>query len=140
MKEKGDLVHLGDTHSVNGIMYLSNKRTRLIVESINSQLLRFKECLSSLLANTTLQPRSTTTKVDGKTAFLNGKLKEEVYVVQPDGFVVLIIKKSLTAKEAYMDKQARELDFRSTNPHVFSDADHAGCFDTRKSTSGGIQF
>ncbi|GJY24550.1 retrovirus-related pol polyprotein from transposon TNT 1-94, partial [Tanacetum coccineum] len=46
-------------------------------------------------------------QMDVKTTFLNGPMKEEVYVAQPDGF---------------------------------SDADHAGCIDTRKSTSEGIQF
>nr|GFA52345.1 retrovirus-related Pol polyprotein from transposon TNT 1-94 [Tanacetum cinerariifolium] len=73
-------------------------------------------------------------QMDVKTAFLNGPLKEEVYVAQPDGFVdpdhpekVYRLRKAL-----YGLKQASRV--------CFSDADHARCIDTRKSTSGGIQF
>ncbi|GJS54769.1 retrovirus-related pol polyprotein from transposon TNT 1-94 [Tanacetum coccineum] len=49
---------------------------------------------------------------------------EEVYVSQPDGFVD-------------PDHPEKDSGFELTD---FSDADHAGCIDTRKSTSGGIQF
>nr|GEU55445.1 retrovirus-related Pol polyprotein from transposon TNT 1-94 [Tanacetum cinerariifolium] len=96
--------------------------------------------------------------MDMKIAFLNGPLKEEVYVAQPDGFVdpdhpekVYRLRKAL-----YGLKQAPRA--WTSNPPIptrylyqsgqgssfglkaFSDADHAGCIDSRKSTSGGIQF
>ncbi|GJX16549.1 retrovirus-related pol polyprotein from transposon TNT 1-94 [Tanacetum coccineum] len=70
-------------------------------------------------------------QMDVKMAFLNGPLKEEVYVAQPDGFVDPdhLRKFYRLRKLLYEFKQLQ-------NP----DADHAGYVDTRKSTYGGIQF
>ncbi|GKB21714.1 ribonuclease H-like domain-containing protein [Tanacetum coccineum] len=139
-------------------------------------------------------------QMDVKTAFLNGPLKEEVYVAQPEGFVdpdnpekVYLLRKALyglkQAPRAWYDELSNFLmskgfskdlvqavcyctryQARPTQKHLkevkrifkylkgtinmglwypkdygfeltaFSDADHAGCLDTRKSTSGGIQF
>nr|GEV02249.1 retrovirus-related Pol polyprotein from transposon TNT 1-94 [Tanacetum cinerariifolium] len=109
-----------------------------------------------------------------KTAFLNGELKEEVYVYQPEGFVdpdrltlVYHLKKAL-----YGLKQAPQAWYQAspTKKHLealkrvfqylretinwgfwypkdiamaltaYADADHAGCQDTRRSTSGSAQF
>nr|GFA78136.1 Gag-Pol polyprotein [Tanacetum cinerariifolium] len=85
-------------------------------------------------------------QMDVKTTFLYGPLKEEVYVNQPDGFVdpyhpdkVYRLKKAL-----YGLKQApRPVGTPTATKHLdadLSDLDHAGCLDSRKSTSGGIQF
>ncbi|GJV65197.1 retrovirus-related pol polyprotein from transposon TNT 1-94 [Tanacetum coccineum] len=145
-------------------------------------------------------------QMDVKMAFLNGPLKEEVYVTQPDGFVdpdhpekVYRLRKALyglkQAPRAWYDELSNflmskgftkgtidptlftirygedillvqiyvdDIIFRTSDPPIpkrgtinmglwylkdsgfeltaFSDADHAGCIDTRKSTSGGIQF
>nr|GEZ22574.1 hypothetical protein [Tanacetum cinerariifolium] len=113
--------------------------------------------------------------MDVKTVFLNGNLREEVYVSQPDGFVdqdnpnhVYKLKKALyglkQAPRAWYDMLSSFLisqDFSkgSVDPTLFirrngndllldssvaltafADADHAGCQDTRHSTSGSVQF
>ncbi|GKA59560.1 retrovirus-related pol polyprotein from transposon TNT 1-94 [Tanacetum coccineum] len=85
--------------------------------------------------------------MDFKMAFLNGELKEEVYVSQPEGFVdqdnpshVYKLKKAL-----YGLKQAPRAWYDMLSSFLISqqfskDADHAGCKDTRHSTSGSAQF
>ncbi|GJQ95897.1 retrovirus-related pol polyprotein from transposon TNT 1-94 [Tanacetum coccineum] len=86
-------------------------------------------------------------QMDVKTAFLNGLLKEEVYVAQPEGFVdpdhpekVYLLRKALyglkQAPRAWYDELSNFL----MSKGFTKDADHAGCIDTHKSTSGGIQF
>ncbi|GJV41547.1 retrovirus-related pol polyprotein from transposon TNT 1-94 [Tanacetum coccineum] len=89
-------------------------------------------------------------QMDVKTAFLNGPLKEEVYVAQPDGFVdpdhpdkVYRLRKALyglkQAPRAWYDELSKFLISKGFTK-AFSDVDHAGCLDTHKSTSRGIQF
>nr|GEZ01037.1 hypothetical protein [Tanacetum cinerariifolium] len=126
-------------------------------------------------------------QMDVKTTFLNGPLKEDVYVAQLDEFVypdhpekVYRLRKALyglkQAPKAWYDELSKFLtskdadlsgnpidqtDYRSrigslmyltsSRPDIvqavssfeltaFSDVDHARCIDSRKSTSGGIQF
>nr|GEW01148.1 hypothetical protein [Tanacetum cinerariifolium] len=123
--------------------------------------------------------------MDVKTTFLNGPLKEEVYVAQPDGFIdpdhpdkyaleilhkhgmekgqsistPMAMKPKLDAdlsgnpvdQNDYRSKIGSLMYLTSSRPDIvqagyrfgltaFSDADHVGCIDTLKSTSGGIQF
>ncbi|GJZ69985.1 retrovirus-related pol polyprotein from transposon TNT 1-94 [Tanacetum coccineum] len=67
--------------------------------------------------------------------------KSVVYVASLKGSVVQIIRKSyLLRKALYGLKQASRALDSGFDLTAFSDADHAGCIDTRKSTSGGIQF
>ncbi|GJT78512.1 retrovirus-related pol polyprotein from transposon TNT 1-94 [Tanacetum coccineum] len=86
-------------------------------------------------------------QMDVKTTFLYGPLKEEVYVNQPDGFVdpyhpdqVYRLKKALyglkQAPRAWYDELSNFL----VSKGFSKDSDHAGCHDSRKSTSGGTQF
>nr|GEV57669.1 retrovirus-related Pol polyprotein from transposon TNT 1-94 [Tanacetum cinerariifolium] len=86
-------------------------------------------------------------QMDMKTTFLNGPLKEEVYVAQPDGFVdphhpkkVYRLRKVLyglkQAPRAWYDELSKFL----TTKGFTEEADHTGCIDSRKSTYGGIQF
>nr|GEU37133.1 Gag-Pol polyprotein [Tanacetum cinerariifolium] len=86
-------------------------------------------------------------QMDVKTLFLNGPLKEEVYVAQPDGFVdpdhpekVYRLKKALYGLKQALRAWYDELSKFLTSKGFTKDADHAGCIDTRKITSGGIQF
>nr|GEZ07065.1 retrovirus-related Pol polyprotein from transposon TNT 1-94 [Tanacetum cinerariifolium] len=86
-------------------------------------------------------------QMDVKTAFLNGPLKEEVYVSQTHVFVdpnhpekVYRLRKALyglkQAPRAWYDELSKFLISKTFT----KDFDHAGCIDSRKSTSGGIQF
>nr|GEX05993.1 hypothetical protein [Tanacetum cinerariifolium] len=107
-------------------------------------------------------------QMDLKTVFLNGNLREEVYVSQPDGFVDpdkpnhvgIFINQSKYALESLKkygfescdpvdtpmvdkskldeDKEGKAVDL--SHYHAFADADHAGCQDTSRSTSGSLQF
>nr|GFC43683.1 retrovirus-related Pol polyprotein from transposon TNT 1-94 [Tanacetum cinerariifolium] len=98
-------------------------------------------------------------QMDVKTAILNGNLREDVYVSQPDGFVgpdnpnhVYKLKKALyglkQAPRAWYDLLSSfflSQDFSKGSDSsvaliAFADADHAGCQDTRRSISGSVQF
>ncbi|GJT44871.1 retrovirus-related pol polyprotein from transposon TNT 1-94, partial [Tanacetum coccineum] len=81
-------------------------------------------------------------QMDVKTTFLNGPLKEEVYVAQPDGFVdpdhpekVYLLRKAL-----YGLKQAPRAWYDELLNLLISKGFTKGCLDTRKRTSRGIQF
>nr|GEY79502.1 copia protein [Tanacetum cinerariifolium] len=86
-------------------------------------------------------------QMDVKKDFLNGPLKEAVYVSQPEGFIdsefpnhVYRLKKALydlkQAPRAWYDK----LSFFLIEHGFTKDVDHAGCKDDCKITSRGLQF
>ncbi|GJZ53619.1 retrovirus-related pol polyprotein from transposon TNT 1-94 [Tanacetum coccineum] len=100
-------------------------------------------------------------QINVKTTFLKGELNEEVYVSQPEGFVdpdhpthVYRLKKALYglkhAPRAWYNTLSRdELQVSDVNDGTnivflrittYADADHAGCQDIQRSTSGSAQF
>ncbi|GJZ01303.1 retrovirus-related pol polyprotein from transposon TNT 1-94 [Tanacetum coccineum] len=88
------------------------------------------EAIRIFIANVT-HKNMTIYQMDVKTAFLNGEIKEEVYVSEPEGFVY-------QHNPSHVYKLKRP--FTVSNKHHVHDADHAGCEDTRRSTSGSAQF
>ncbi|GJR71198.1 retrovirus-related pol polyprotein from transposon TNT 1-94 [Tanacetum coccineum] len=82
-------------------------------------------------------------QMDVKTTFLNGELKEEVYVSQPEGFVdpdhpthVYRLKKAL-----YSLKQVPRAWYDTLSSFLLrTTLKFPGCQDTRRSTSGSAQF
>nr|GEX03997.1 copia protein [Tanacetum cinerariifolium] len=95
-------------------------------------------------------------QMDVKTEFMNGELKEKVYVSQPQGFVdpdhsthVYRLKNAIMVGSLmYLTTSRPDLVFdglsylKDTTMALtaYTDADHAGCQDTRRSTSGSAQF
>ncbi|GKA27851.1 copia protein [Tanacetum coccineum] len=137
------------------------------------------EAIRIFIANATSK-NTIIDQMDVKNAFLNGELKEEVYVSQPEGFVdpdhpthIYRLKKALyglkQAPRAWYNTLSR-YQAKPTKKHLeaikrvfrylrgtinmglwypkdtamaltaYADADHAGCQDTRRSTSGSAQF
>ncbi|GJS33011.1 retrovirus-related pol polyprotein from transposon TNT 1-94 [Tanacetum coccineum] len=95
-------------------------------------------------------------QIDVKSAFLNGKLKEEVYVKQPPGFESSEFPNHVCKldKSLYGLKQALRAWYLKGTPSLgmwcpkcsgfnlkgYSDFDYAGCNMDRKSTSGACQL
>ncbi|GJS03375.1 retrovirus-related pol polyprotein from transposon TNT 1-94 [Tanacetum coccineum] len=96
------------------------------------------EAIRTFIANVANETM-TIYQMDVKTAFLNGELPKEVYVDQPEGFVD-------QDNPTYVYKLKKALYGLKQSPHVYialiayANADHAGCQDTRRSTSGSAQF
>ncbi|GKB33050.1 retrovirus-related pol polyprotein from transposon TNT 1-94 [Tanacetum coccineum] len=108
------------------------------------------EAIRIFLANAASK-NMTVYQMDVKTAFLNGELKEEVYVSQPEGFVdpdrphhVYRLKKALyrlkQAPRAWYDTLSKFLLAQGFSKGVVDPTLSSGCQDTRRSTSGSAQF
>nr|GFB05965.1 retrovirus-related Pol polyprotein from transposon TNT 1-94 [Tanacetum cinerariifolium] len=81
-------------------------------------------------------------QMDVKTAFLNGILKEEVYVGQPPGFVSKQYPDHMYAldKALYGLKQAPRAWYDVLSQFLIKSSFQKGCHLDRKSTSGNVQF
>nr|GEX30281.1 integrase, catalytic region, zinc finger, CCHC-type, peptidase aspartic, catalytic [Tanacetum cinerariifolium] len=82
-------------------------------------------------------------QMDVKITFMNGELKEEVYISQPEGFVDL----DHPTHVYHLKKALGTINWGLWYPKdvaialtAYADADHAGCQDTRRNTSGSAQF
>nr|GEU77024.1 retrovirus-related Pol polyprotein from transposon TNT 1-94 [Tanacetum cinerariifolium] len=93
-------------------------------------------------------------QMDVKTAFLNGILREEVYVSKPDEFVdqdnlnhakppenhLHAVKRIFKYLRGTVNKGLWCPNDSSVALTAYTDADHAGCQDTRRSRSGSMQL
>nr|GEU98689.1 hypothetical protein [Tanacetum cinerariifolium] len=78
-------------------------------------------------------------QMDVKTAFLNGNLREEVYA-RPTEKHVHAVKRIFQYLRGTVHRGLWYSKDSSVALTAFADADHAGCQDTRQSTSGSVQF
>nr|GEU85208.1 hypothetical protein [Tanacetum cinerariifolium] len=166
LKEKGDsCILVGySTHSKGYRVY--NKRTRMIVESIHIRFDEIKEMSETSIANDTSGLISKRQKVsdydnsDPVPQLQNVSSSADAHVPSQQE-LDLLFSQSIGTPMATKPKLDADLsgnpvdqtDYRSkirslmyltsSRPDIvqaLSDADHAGCIDTHKSTSGGIQF
>nr|GEV30493.1 retrovirus-related Pol polyprotein from transposon TNT 1-94 [Tanacetum cinerariifolium] len=106
------------------------------------------EAIRIFIANGT--PKNMTIfQMDLITDFLNSELNEEVYVSQPKGFIdqdnpshVYKLKKALYGLKCCQVSSSHNISPKDTSMSLttYAAADHAGCYDTRRSTSGSAQF
>nr|GEY91632.1 uncharacterized mitochondrial protein AtMg00810-like [Tanacetum cinerariifolium] len=121
---------------------LKNK-ARLVVKGYSQEeCIDFEESFASVtrleaikifIANVASK-NMTNYKLDLKTAFLNDELKKEVYVSQPEASLIQIIRLTNINMGLWYPKDT------AMALTAYADADHAGCQDTRRSTSRSAQF
>ncbi|GJS16601.1 putative reverse transcriptase domain-containing protein [Tanacetum coccineum] len=107
---------------------------RLIVESIH---IKFDEIKEICLITNSSDPRTTTQEIQLKMS-LQGSLPQDKSrrgIDFEESFAPVARLEQFDFPYAHTSQ--KDSGFELT---AFSDADHAGCLDTRKSTSGGIQF
>ncbi|GJU90724.1 retrovirus-related pol polyprotein from transposon TNT 1-94 [Tanacetum coccineum] len=137
-----DIINVVETnpHSIEHLVEPNNFKQAMTepswIDAMQEEIHEFQRLeVWELVPSNAAHKNMTIYQIDVKTDFLNGELKEEVYVSQPEGFV-----DHDNPSHVYKLKR-RSTVSNKNHVHAYVRCKiHAGCQDTRRSTSGSAQF